>query len=97
MRELRIHPSAEAELAGAARFYEAQLAGLGQDFLFEVGRCFDRVHHSPETGTPCYSRFRRLMLRRFPYSVIYEVSPHSTLIVAVAHQRRKPGYWRKRT
>lgn len=96
MTELQIHPLAEAELAETAWFYEARLAGLGGAFLVEVGRCFDRAHHSPESGAPCFGRFRRLLVRRFPYAVVYEVMPHAVLIIAVAHQRRKPGYWRRR-
>jgi plasmid stabilization system protein ParE len=94
--ELQIHPLAEAELAAAARFYEARLHGLGEAFLVELGRCFDRVRSFPESGTRRYGRFRQWRVRRFPYDVVYEVLPHAVLIVAVAHQQRKPGYWRTR-
>ena len=97
MTELLIHPLAEAELEAAALFYETRLAGLGASFLTEVSRCFDHVRNSPESGLRCHGRFRRLLVRRFPYSVIYETLPHAVLIVAVAHQRRKPGYWRQRS
>ncbi len=45
MNELRIHPLAEAELEAAAQFYQTRVAGLGEAFLEEVGRCFDRVRH----------------------------------------------------
>jgi toxin ParE1/3/4 len=95
--ELKIHPAAEAELAAAAQFYESRLTGLGETFLVDIGRCFDRVHNSPQSGAPCYGRFRRLLVRRFPYSVVYEILPDMVLILAVAHQRRKPGYWRRRS
>ncbi|MFH0823681.1 MAG: type II toxin-antitoxin system RelE/ParE family toxin, partial [Pseudomonadota bacterium] len=84
MTNLRIHPLAEAEAATATRFYEARLDGLGQVFLDEISRCFDRARNSPGTGAPCYGRFRRLLVHRFPYSVVYEVLPQSILIVAVA-------------
>jgi plasmid stabilization system protein ParE len=96
VNKLEIHPSAENELRVAAQFYEARLAGLGEAFLVEVGRSFDRAHHSPESGAPCYGRYRRLMIRRFPYSVVYEVLADAILILAVAHHRRKPGYWLRR-
>jgi hypothetical protein len=95
--ELQIHPLAEAELASAAQFYEGRVSGLGETFLVEVGRCFERARHSPESGAQCYDRFRRLLLRRFPYSIVYEVLPRAVVIIAVAHLRRKPGYWRKRS
>lgn len=97
MIRLQIHPLAETELAETAQFYEARLRGLGETFLVEVGRCFDRAREAPESGLLCFGRFRRLLVRRFPYSVIYEILPDEVLIVAVAHQRRKPGYWRRRS
>jgi len=95
--QLQIHPLAETELEAAARFYEAKLAGLGEAFITEVSRCFDRALDAPESGVACYGRFRRLIVRRFPYAVFYEALPQAVLILAVAHQRRKPGYWRKRS
>jgi hypothetical protein len=36
------------------------------------------------------------MLERFPFSVVYRVGEHGALVVAVAHARRRPGYWRTR-
>ena len=97
MSEFRIHPLAEAELAAAALFCEARVPGLGEAFLEEIGRCFERARHSPESGAPCYGRFRRMLVRRFPYAVVYDVSPDAVTIIAVAHQRRIPGYWRRRS
>ncbi|MGO9122251.1 MAG: type II toxin-antitoxin system RelE/ParE family toxin [Desulfomonilaceae bacterium] len=97
MRELQIHPLAEAELAEATRFYEDRLPGLGEVFLAEVARCFEHAYDTPDLGAPCYGSFRRLLVRRFPYTVVYEILPQAILIVAVAHQKRKPGYWRRRS
>lgn len=39
---------------------------------------------------------RRFVLRKFPYSIIYSIEPDCVMILAVAHQRREPGYWRER-
>lgn len=94
---IRIHPLAESEIEEAAQYYEDLLEGLGTDFLRQVLRCGNRVVRSPESGAPRYRKFRRLPLRRFPFFIVYEVLPESLLVVAVAHQRRKPGYWRKRS
>jgi len=94
---LKIHPLAEMELGEAARFYEERLAGLGEDFLVEINRCFSTARDVPALGTPAYGRFRCLQVHRFPYSVVYEVLPDTILILAIAHRRRKPGYWRRRT
>ena len=80
----------------AALFYEGRLAGLGDEFLDEFERCAARIVSFPESGQHCYERFRRVLVARFPFSVIYEILPDGILIVAVAHQRRRPGYWRER-
>ncbi|MHB9003921.1 MAG: type II toxin-antitoxin system RelE/ParE family toxin [Coriobacteriia bacterium] len=39
---------------------------------------------------------RKLVLAKFPYSLIYEIDGDVVLILAVAHQRRRPHYWRER-
>ena len=80
----------------AALFYEQRLAGLGYEFLDELERCAARIVAFPESGQHCYEHFRRAIVARFPFSVVYEILPDGILIVAVAHQRRRPGYWRQR-
>lgn len=83
-------------MAGAARFYEARVPGLGGDFLAEIEHCFERIAAMPESGPLVYGKFRRRVVLRFPYSVIYEILPDAILVVAIAHQSRRPGYWRQR-
>jgi toxin ParE1/3/4 len=83
-------------MAEAAGFYEGRVPGLGRDFLTEIGRCFDRISAMPESGQLIYGRFRRRLVIRFPYSVVYELLPDAILVVAIAHQSQRPGYWRQR-
>jgi toxin ParE1/3/4 len=52
---------------------------------------------NPELGTPGAFRVRRLALRRFPYLLVYKETEDALRIVAVAHGKRKPGYWASRT
>ncbi|MBI2994132.1 MAG: type II toxin-antitoxin system RelE/ParE family toxin [Gammaproteobacteria bacterium] len=80
----------------AARFYERETEGLGADFLDDVQRAIDRLRDNPRLGLTITTELRRSLLSRFPFSVIYAVEPEGLLIVAVAHQRRRPGYWRGR-
>ncbi len=77
----------------AARFYERQERGLGSEFLEDVQRAIDRLLRNPELGQSISPVFRRTLLPRFPFSMIYCFEPGGLLIVAVAHQRRRPGYW----
>ncbi len=90
------HPEADAELEEAALFYESRLAGLGKSFAAEVERTIALVREFPEAGSQVGPRRRRVLVARFPYSIVYRQDSDAIVIVAVAHQRRRPGYWRRR-
>ncbi len=49
-----------------------------------------------EIGTPLETDLRKLVLERFPYSLIYGQVPYTIYVLAVAHARRRPGYWQPR-
>ena len=96
-RRARFHPEAEAELLAAAEFYEVQAPGLGLDLLEELERVVARAVEAPAVGAPYVAGTRRLLARRFPYAVVYRERPGEPVeVVAVAHLRRRPYYWRRR-
>jgi plasmid stabilization system protein ParE len=92
----RFHPDAAAELEEAAIFYEAAQVGLGRAFGLQVERVVDRIKVFPESGAPFGGAARAAIVRNFPFWVVYRVLDTEVLILAIAHQRRRPGYWRKR-
>ena len=96
MTRVIFHPEAEAEFLAAARFYDAQTPGLGVDFVAEVRRATQTLADHPELGHRFSRRLRRLLVHRFPYGLLYRVESDKIFIVAVAHLRRRPGYWRRR-
>jgi plasmid stabilization system protein ParE len=77
-------------------FYQARLDGLGWRFLEAVEATADRVSASPNAGAPLAGGYRKRIVPGFPYSVIYRVWEDNVYLVAVAHQHRRPGYWRGR-
>ncbi|MEP6946604.1 MAG: type II toxin-antitoxin system RelE/ParE family toxin [Acidobacteriota bacterium] len=91
-----IHPEAEAEFEAAADFYNEREAGLGDDLYDEVFATIDRIIEYPNSWPPYSNRARRCLCNRFPYSVIYRHAAAELTIYAVAHQSRKPGYWKDR-
>jgi len=93
---VRLLQPARDELLGIVTFYEREAAGLGAEFLQDVDHALETIASSPEVGTPFEAGTRRLLLRRFPYGVVYLFEKDSLLLIAVAHQRRKPGYWKTR-
>ena len=98
---VRFEDEADAEYREAGRWYDARQAGLGIEFFDEVDATVRRILEFPLIGVPVPRvardlRVRRLAVTRFPYHVIY-VEPTDVLrILAIAHDRRKPGYWKNR-
>ena len=87
---------AEEEMTEASVFYETATSGLGAGFLDEVGRVINILRVHPELGQPVGRGLRRALLHRFPFSLIYSAEVDKIVIIAVAHQRRRPDYWRNR-
>jgi plasmid stabilization system protein ParE len=90
------HPDAAAELEEASLFYESRMPGLGRSFAAEVQRTIYLIREFPDAGSPVGRERRRVVVARFPYSIVYQLGAESFVIVAVAHQRRRPNYWRQR-
>jgi plasmid stabilization system protein ParE len=92
-----IHESAEAELNEAADFYDRVSIGLGAKFIEEIERAIGSIKQFPEASPLIRDRVRKKTLKRFPYSLIYSIRPGEIRILAVAHQKRRPFYWRDRS
>ncbi|MEO0249066.1 MAG: type II toxin-antitoxin system RelE/ParE family toxin [candidate division WOR-3 bacterium] len=95
-RLLSIHEAAEAELNEAADFYDLESPGLGSVFIDEMQRAIGRISEFPEAAPLVRGRVRKKPMAKFPYSLVYSVRPDEIRILAVAHQKRRPFYWRGR-
>ena len=93
---VRLLESAQVELDDAIAWYALQAPGLGDAFLIETLKTLKLIEQYPKAWHPLTQQVRRCRLRRFPYSVIYAQEGSDLLVLAVAHQHRKPGYWRAR-
>ena len=93
---VRFHVAARQELAAAIQRYDSELAGLGDDLLAEVEQVVQTIAAHPEAGTPHQANTRRLVLKRFPFTLIYRAMEQDIVILAIAHQRRRPTYWLRR-
>jgi len=91
-----IHETAEAEINEAADFYDLQAPGLGTVFLDEIQRTIEAVKQHPEAATALRGNLRRKQLAKFPCSLVYSIRPHEIRLLAIAHQKRRPFYWRGR-
>jgi plasmid stabilization system protein ParE len=97
----RFLPEARWDLFDAADGYDVQLAGLGQEFSDEVQARIQVIAAQPRlygrVSPPVRGReVRQALVRRFPYTVVYEVTANEVIIVAVVHVRRSQRVWRRR-
>ena len=96
--EIRLHPAARQELFDAAAWYAAQAGPrVAQDFVADYDQTRLRLAENPRIGSPSPAQTRKHMLRRFPFVLIYRPVEGGLVIVAVAHKRRRPGYWKGRS
>jgi len=97
-KPLLTEPEASSELEDAAWWFEGRRPGLGQTFLAAVHASVERIVSFPRSGAlapqvPPDLEIRRVLVKRFPYHVVYLEMADAIRILAVAHDRRKPGYW----
>lgn len=93
---LEILPAALDEAEAAAAWYAERSPRAAAAFVAEVDRALALVAEAPERWSAHLLGTRRIPLRRFPYLIVYRVETSRILVVAVAHGRRRPGYWRDR-
>lgn len=92
-----IHRLAERETAEAVRWYRARDPRVADRFADEVERALTAVERQPELMATDSAGDRRRLLYRFPYAVVYREADRYWLVLAIAHLKRRPGYWRRRT
>jgi len=96
MKGYEFLPEAEEEMNEAARFYESRKEDLGLEFLNEVQRTITSILAQPRSGPAVSPNIRRRIVRRFPFGVLYAIHSEKIVVVAVAHLKRRPGYWKER-
>jgi plasmid stabilization system protein ParE len=95
-RALRVLAPASDEVAEAVRWYDARRLGLARQLFDAVVDAVQAVQANPDMGAPICAdgRTRRFLLPRFPHHLVYRLAPAEIVVVAVAHSKRRPGYWR---
>nr|VFK25236.1 MAG: ParE toxin of type II toxin-antitoxin system, parDE [Candidatus Kentron sp. MB]VFK31524.1 MAG: ParE toxin of type II toxin-antitoxin system, parDE [Candidatus Kentron sp. MB]VFK75549.1 MAG: ParE toxin of type II toxin-antitoxin system, parDE [Candidatus Kentron sp. MB] len=97
MSTVRFDPDARAEFLTAIKYYNAYQPGLGRRFRLAVEVELDHIRNMPFGFRVIHAPFRRCLVRKFPYAIIFSIEPKFILVIAVAHTRRKPGYWHERS
>lgn len=94
--EISFHPEAMAEYIASYAWYYERGHHLAEAFEHEIERALRLISESPERWPVYMGKYRRIMVRRFPFSVIYMENDRAIFVVAVAHGHRRPGFWKER-
>ena len=95
-KEVGLHEEAFAEVQAAYDWYATRNPAAAAGFIDELDNAVEQIGTFPEAGISYLLGTRRYVMRRFPFTVIYRDRGNRIEVVAVAHGRRKPGYWKKR-
>jgi toxin ParE1/3/4 len=95
-RRVEFHEEASHELEAAFDWYLERSESAAERFLTDLNSATANVAEAPQRWPPSKYGTRKFLLTRFPFAIIYRELPSFIQIVAVAHGRRRPGYWKNR-
>ncbi len=97
MIEVRFHPEAEEDLVDGERWYRERSEVAAQAFLLEIDGSLKQIAEAPLRWPTGFRGERRYVLDHFPYTIMYRARTNYVFVTAVAHESRRPGYWRHRS
>lgn len=89
-------PAAEKEYIDVIKWYQEISTGLAYNFIFDFDNCIDVICNRPKSFPVFFKNYRKLNFTIYPYKIIYRVEKNQVIVVAVAHHKRHPRYWRRR-
>jgi plasmid stabilization system protein ParE len=93
---VRLHPEARAELRDARRWYYERSPLSATAFAHAVDNAVARIREAPNSFPLADHGTRKFILQRFPFNICYRSDKAEIVIVALAHQKRRPGFWSSR-
>ncbi len=90
---LIILPMANDEFLSAEEWYELQSHGLGKRFKALVKQALSSIIRNPQRYSSNSLGYRRAFVKVFPYKVYYRIDNQDIVVVAFAHNHRKPDFW----
>ena len=90
------HPAALREVETAQAWYQERSAFAASAFLREFSIAVQRLREAPNRYPGAEGRTRKILLDRFPFTIYYRIATDAVVVVALAHHKRRPGYWSSR-
>lgn len=89
-REIFLHESVVRKLEAATEWYEEQQVGLGRDFTFEFESLAEHIVQIPYGFPKAFGDYRQVMLKRFPFIIIYRIEGEIIEIANLIHAKQHP-------
>jgi|SRR5579863_6789120 len=96
VRGVWVPPGATAETEAAVCWYRERSATAAKRLVAEINETIDRILESPQRWPAGFRGTRKVKVPCFPFLVIYRESHNTLAVLAIAHGRRRPGYWKGR-
>jgi hypothetical protein len=94
--KLSFHPEAVDEFEQAVIYYEDCQTELGKQLSQEIDACIKLILAFPTAWTVVEGELKRILVRRFPFGLLYILRDDEIYILAVMNLNRKPNYWKER-
>ena len=87
---------AKDDIRESFKFYNEEQPGLGLSFSRNVRSAIEKITEFPQAWPKLGRKFRKCQVERFPFIIVYAIQESQIVVIAVAHQKRRPGYWKNR-
>ena len=96
MAEILVTAAAEADYLDALLWYAGRSQRAAEGFEAAFEQALQLITDSPYRFAMCNGRHRRFLMRRYPYQVVYRIEEDQPIVIATAHTKRKPRFWKER-
>ncbi len=95
--KITFHSGGGRGVRRVAAYYDEALPELGRRFYEAVRHATDLVAEYPDAGSPrAHTGVRQIVVVGFPYDFVCWRRSDEVEVLALAHHRRRPNYWRDR-
>lgn len=95
-KEVELHEEASLEYEAAFEWYFARSGFVAARFADKINRAIGAIAQAPQRWPLGILGTRKFVLQQFPFAIVYRELPSMIQVLAMAHGRRRPGYWKSR-
>jgi plasmid stabilization system protein ParE len=93
---IKLEKGAERDLEEGLRWYQKRSDRAADNFIVALSDTLDRILKDPTRYRPIEADIRTIRMGNYPYTLIYRITPQFIKVYAAAHEKRRPGFWRRR-